>query len=148
MNTILPFRLNNSWFGMDLEKVKGVEICGKISLMPNAELPLAGLMQKFGTIYPIWSLYALVQEKPTKLHESPCYMELLIKEKSILIPVDEILSVTTVSHGWVPSFKYGLKIYRSLDKKKPQHTEKVDETPIKQRFDSDTNISGYNIEEI
>lgn len=149
MSMILPFRLNETWFGMDLDKVREVDSCGKISLMPNAHIPLAGLMQKNGQIISVWSLYSLVQSSSENVHKCDLCIQVCINEKKIAIPVEEIISVIPVSTGWIPSFKYGLKIYRSLDKKTPQTEQLVQvEKERKSLFYQDTPISGFTVEEI
>lgn len=148
MIMVLPFRLRSTWFGMELDKVLGVEICGKISLMPNAKAPLVGLMQKEGKILPVWSLNILVQGHANEIKTYSHYIELQINEKITALPVEEVLSVVNIENGWVASPIYGLKIHRSLDKKTPSKNEIVQEIKNTSTFYHETNISQFPIEEI
>ncbi len=122
---IVPFRLQNAWMGLDIDSVKGVEACGQISLLPNIQSPNVGLMQKNGKILPVWSLFTMVNGKKEDVLDCIYFIEVNVQNKSVAIPVDEVLSVVTAVNSWVPVFKYGIKMYRSLDKKAPQNTESV-----------------------
>ncbi len=141
-NIIVPFRLNNTWLGIDIEYVKGVESCGKISFMPNSIPPLVGLMQKNGKIFPIWSFFPM--GKDTDIKNCAYFIEVQVQNKSVVIPVHEVLSVTTVVNSWVPMFKYGIKMYRSLDKNPPT----LNNNDIQEIKPQETPIKGFQLEEI
>ena len=147
-NTIVPFRLNNTWLGLELKAVKKVDSCGKISIIPNTEAPLAGLMQKNGKIFPIWSLFNLVGGKNTDVNKCLLHIEIEVDGKPIMIPVDEILPVTQKGTGWIPTVKYGLQIFRSLDKKAPQYIDDVEEIRMDHPFQDETPGSYFEIEEL
>ncbi|MGL5956687.1 MAG: hypothetical protein ACRC0X_08880 [Brevinema sp.] len=142
---IVPFRLHNTWLGLDIEVVKGVESCGKMSLMPNVQVPLTGLMQKNGRILPIWSLFPMVNGKRDDVKQCVYYIETIIQHKSIALPAHEILPVATAINSWVPIFKYGLKLYRSLDKKSPTYVHSVQEESSPREEHS---TKGFRLEEI
>ncbi len=143
-NIIVPFRLHNTWLGLDIGCVKGVESCGKISFMPNSIPPLVGLMQKNGKIMPIWSLFPMVHGKDAAIKHCAYFIEVEVQNKIVVIPVHEVLSVTTVVNSWVPMFKYGIKMYRSLDKKAPTN----DNNDIQVLKPQETPIKGFQLEEI
>jgi len=148
MIMVLPFRLKNIWFGIELEEVIGVEICGKTTLIPNAKAPLIGLMQKSGKILPIWSLQVLIKESSNKIKEFSRYIELNINNKIIALPVEEIRAVIPIGNGWVANTIYGLKIHRYLDKNLPIKLETVQEIRNTSIFCTDTYISQFPIEKI
>jgi len=147
-NIIVPFRLNNTWLGLELDLIKKVDSCGKMSIMPNTEAPLAGLMQKNGKIFPIWSLFNLVGGKNSDINKCLLHIEIEINDKTVMIPVDEILSVTQKGTGWVPTVKHGLQIFRSLDKKAPQSIDDVEEIQTKHPFQDEIPGSDFEIEEL
>ena len=147
-NIIVPFRLNSTWLGLELKAVKKVDSCGKISTIPNIEAPLAGLMQKNGKIFPIWSLFNLVGGKISDVNKCLLHIEIEVDGKAIMIPVNEILSVTQKGTGWIPTVKYGLQIFRSLDKKAPQYIDDVEEIDMDHPFQDETPDSYFNIEEL
>ena len=147
-NIIVPFRLNNTWLGLELNTVKKVDSCGNISIIPNTEAPLTGLMQKSGQIFPVWSLFNIVGGKNTDINKCLLYIEIEVKGKIVIIPVDEILSVTQKGTGWVPTVKYGLQIFRFLDKKAPQSIDDVEEIETDHPFQDETPDSFFNIEEL
>lgn len=144
-NIIVPFRLHNTWLGLDIECVRGIDSCGKMSFMPNVQDPIIGLMQKKGRIYPIWSLFPMVNGKKEEVQHCSYFIEAMIQGKLVAIPAHEILAVSTVFNSWIPIFKYGLRMYRSLDKKSPQSTNNVQEVREKTSQFSD---NGFNLEEI
>ncbi len=125
---IVPFRIKNTWYGFDINNVKAVETCGKISLVSAT----SGLMQKNGKILPIMSLYP---DKNDILH-CLCYIEITHQDKSIAVPADEILPVAEIFSHWVPAFKNGIKMYRSLDKKAPQ-TNQSEKAPANNMHNKD-----------
>lgn len=150
-NIIVPFRLNNTWLGLELKAVKKVDSCGKISTIPTIptiEVPLAGLMQKNGKIFPIWSLFNLVGGKTSDVNKCLLHIEIEVDGKTIMIPVDEILPVTQKGTGWIPIVKYGLQIFRSLDKKAPQYIDDVEEIKMDHPFQDETPGSYFNLEEL
>ena len=147
-NIIVPFRLNNTWLGLELKAVKKVDSCGSISVMPNTEAPLAGLMQKNGKIFPVWSLFNLVGGKNSDINKCLLYIEIEVKDKMVIIPVDEVLSVTQKGTGWIPTVKYGLQIFRYLDKKAPQSIDDVEEIQMEYPFQDETPGSYFEIEEL
>ncbi|MGL4367062.1 MAG: chemotaxis protein CheW [Brevinemataceae bacterium] len=147
--TILPFCLQDVWFGMDLQFVKGVHAAGKITVVPNSRLPLAGLMQKNGKILPVWSLFHLVNGSINDLKHCSYYIELFKDEKTVALPVEKVLSVLTVSSGWIEVPMFGLTIYRCLAKK--PHVESDDIVEKTETFsDEEFNIKNndFSIEEI
>ncbi len=143
-NIIVPFRLHNTWLGLDIRAVKGVESCGKISIMPNSQPPLVGLMQKNGKILPIWSFFPMVNGKDEDIQRCAYFIEVEIQNKLVVIPAHEVLSVTTVINSWVPMFKYGLKMYRSLDKKPPIYNNHH----VQDMRPQETPSKGFQLEEI
>ena len=147
-NIIVPFRLNNTWLGLELKAVKKVDSCGSISVMPNTEAPLAGLMQKNGKIFPVWSLFNFVGGKNSDINKCLLYIEIEVKDKMVIIPVDEVLSVTQKGTGWIPTVKYGLQIFRYLDKKAPQSIDDVEEIQMEHPFQDETPGSYFEIEEL
>ncbi|MGL4676263.1 MAG: chemotaxis protein CheW [Brevinema sp.] len=142
---IVPFRLHNTWLGLDLELVKVIASCGKMSLMPHVPAPVVGLMQKNGKILPIWSLFPMVNGKRDDVKQCIYYIETIVQKQSVALPAHEILPVVTVVNSWVPIFKYGLKLYRSLDKKTPSYVHDVQEN-ISLREETPT--EGFRLEEI
>ncbi len=147
-NIILPFRLNNTWFGLELDLIKNVDSCGNISMMPNMQAPLIGLIQKHGTIFPVWSLFHLVGGKSSDVETCLLHIEIKIKDKITIIPVHEVLPVTQKVTGWIPMVKYGLHMFRFLDKKAPQSINDIQEIPVEHIFQYETPISNFQVEEL
>lgn len=144
-NIIVPFRLHNTWLGIDIEYVRGIESCGKMSLIPNTQDPIIGLMQKNGQIYTIWSLFPMVNGKKEDVTQCAYFIEIMLKGKLIAIPAHEILPVSNVLNSWVPVLKYGLKIFRALDKKSPKSIPVVQEI---QETTPQFSEHGFHLEEI
>ena len=105
-------------------------------------------MQKNGKIFPIWSLFNLVGGKNSDIYKCLFHIEIEVNGKIIMIPVDEILSVTQKGTGWVPTVKYGLQIFRSLDKKAPHSIDDIEEMQIGHPFQDEIPGADFNIEEL
>lgn len=124
MPVIIPFLIGDTWFGLSLDNVKGVESCGKIALIPNAKKPLIGLMHKNGKIIPVWSIVPALIDLNSDVQKRLYYLDLIINGEQAVLPVDSVQSVTSISQGWVSGDVFGMKLYRSLDKNPIFHAKK------------------------
>lgn len=116
MKKILPFRLSQLLFAVDLDRVKEVGSGGKISLIPHASLPLVGLMQKMGEIFPVWSLSSFLKEKKKDIAEQTVFIKILVNGELIVIPVDEALSARSIDDKWESFSQFGIIFYRWQEK--------------------------------
>ncbi|MGL4563261.1 MAG: chemotaxis protein CheW [Brevinema sp.] len=152
MPLIIPFMIGDTWFGLTLDYVKGIEATGKIALIPNAEKPLVGLMHKNNKIIPVWSITPTITNNQSNIFHRPYYIELLIDNQQLALPVDMVKSVTEISQGWVSSKAFGLTLYRSLAKNPDLDPEnivtEVNKEESSQSFYKDTSVESFYIEDI
>ncbi|MGL4394354.1 MAG: chemotaxis protein CheW [Brevinema sp.] len=151
MPVIVPFMVGDSWFGLPLDHVKGIESCGDISLIPNSQKPLVGLMHKHNNILPVWSVTPTVLDYQSPIQSRMYYIDVTYQDHQIAIPVDQVQSVTEVTHGWVGSDIAGLTVYKSLAKSLSIEVE--ENTPEIKKISSvaflkDANLSAFSMEEI
>ncbi|MGL4388159.1 MAG: chemotaxis protein CheW [Brevinema sp.] len=150
MPVVIPFMVGEGWFGLTLDFVKGIESTGSISLIPNSQKPLVGLMHKNNKIIPVWSITPAILDRQSEIQHRRYYIDLLIDNQQIAIPVDVVKTVTEVAEGWIPSEIAGLTIYRSLGKNPSLETQKlVKEIKIPEsKFYKDTELSSFSLEDI
>lgn len=148
--TVLPFRLKDKWFGLELDHIRGIESSGKIALMPNAQAPLAGLMQKNGKIFPIWNLFPLVQGKADLIKTCDYCIEIDNHQKTIFLPVHEVKAATAINRSWVFAPIYELKIHRCLTAKDVELIDmpSVEEIDDSKHFPTETPRHLFSLEEI
>ena len=92
MATVKPvvFRLNEGYYGIDINKVIAIEQLGDVVPVPNAVDNVEGLINIRGDIIPVYNLKTKNKQKDEKSDEIRDYILVRCNESQIALSVDSV----------------------------------------------------------